>query len=861
MPHLQAIICGEECSLSRCLSALIIPSAPAVLLLIIAALQALSSCCCMGSARDRQPFGPPKQKRSRDRTLWLSSLVCTGLLLVGSIASVIIGAVTRPKGHRLPNAWLASPAVEAVAAIACALIIGRRGEHARDRLRERSLVGIFALAQTVATIVGMIGYPPLDVDDPGSPWLMAVLWRVGACCALALTALWPNRLARPILNSADDFLQPPPGAPNMQSERARQLLQQTDAEATNAATFRRNQQSMWAEWLTYSSVQPISSLNGASGSHTHTSINDGGSSSARPTHASDDLPYAVTTTCNGDNPRSAGTAGSPGKAHAYGGPGGGADTGCGQAGRLTAPPQACSLPSSPLKSGGAGAGLAERVSVGGTGLGGGGGRPGNGGGGGLFNPGSDRCGLSTGSNASRTSRASNATGNPFGDGVAGRGSATYDGSTPGGGGSCRSTGDGACNMLAVRLSSTTASGAGGGGLGGRSHSAACHSDTTGGVHEAGGGRPSGMRTSGDERWTEPLVSVEILGHCWVPDLNEGGAPDASTAAAAGGLHLEFMLKTLGSLHHGPLLVQRRYRDFDKLHTALAAIAKREGVPLPQLPTSYTFGRNLTEEFANQRQASLQLWLSLVVSRPPLWSDPLRLFLGMAETAQPASSTTNPFRHSGELPEIDDAAAAAQAVSGGGGAGSGDGGGVTGRGGGKAGGAAGGGGCSNGGGGGGSSGGGGASAGSAALAATYSAELRWIVSRAQQPGCGVVTDGTGFFRASTLVKWLLMQALGVSRAVASSTPLPTPPVARSSTPRHSPVQVCATLVVSSPPHLLSHLLLPLLFVAAAASATSREQAVPLCEAMRRQGLIHPVGEPTPFVDGSAQYRFVPQATLN
>ena len=76
-----------------------------------------------------------------------------------------------------------------------------------------------------------------------------------------------------------------------------------------------------------------------------------------------------------------------------------------------------------------------------------------------------------------------------------------------------------------------------------------------------------------------------------------------------------------------------------------------------------------------------------------------------------------------------------------------------------------------------------------------------------------------------------------------------------------MQVCATLVVSSPPHLLSHLLLPLLFVAAAASATSREQAVPLCEAMRRQGLIHPVGEPTPFVDGSAQYRFVPQATLN
>ena len=64
---------------------------------------------------------------------------------------------------------------------------------------------------------------------------------------------------------------------------------------------------------------------------------------------------------------------------------------------------------------------------------------------------------------------------------------------------------------------------------------------------------------------------------------------------------------------------------------------------------------------------------------------------------------------------------------------------------------------------------------------------------------MAVEATGFFRAQTLVKWLLMQAL----------------------------------------------------------ATSREQAVPLCEAMRRQGLIAPVGEVAPFADGSALYRFVPQ----
>ena len=68
---------------------------------------------------------------------------------------------------------------------------------------------------------------------------------------------------------------------------------------------------------------------------------------------------------------------------------------------------------------------------------------------------------------------------------------------------------------------------------------------------------------------------------------------------------------------------------------------------------------------------------------------------------------------------------------------------------------------------------------------------------------MLTEGTGFFRGSILVKWLLVQAL----------------------------------------------------------ATSREQAVPLCEAMRRHGLIHPVGEPVPFTDGSALYRFVPQPTVN
>jgi len=262
------------------------------------------------------------------------------------------------------------------------------------------------------------------------------------------------------------------------------------------------------------------------------------------------------------------------------------------------------------------------------------------------------------------------------------------------------------------------------------------------------------------RWTDPLVTVELLGHLWVPDLDE-------TGGRGGSLHLEFMLKTVGDEAQGARLVQRRFNEFVSLHHELTPIARRAGVPLPPLPTSLTLGRKLSEEFAVQRRAALQQWISLVVARPPLWCDPLRLFLGLQEEEPTAEG--NPFA-SADAPREDEPRL------------------LTSH----------------------------ASAGSdnihsndsmvsvGGTSAAYSAELRWIVSRAQQPGCGVHVEGTGFFRASVLIKWLLVQAL----------------------------------------------------------ATSREQAVPLCEAMRRQGLIHPVNANVPFADGSALYRFAaPSPTVS
>ena len=51
----------------------------------------------------------------------------------------------------MPHAWLLAPALEVLAGAVCAALVGL--SHAGGRLRERALVGVYALTQTVCTIV------------------------------------------------------------------------------------------------------------------------------------------------------------------------------------------------------------------------------------------------------------------------------------------------------------------------------------------------------------------------------------------------------------------------------------------------------------------------------------------------------------------------------------------------------------------------------------------------------------------------------------------------------------------------------------------------------------------------------------
>jgi len=148
-------------------------------------------------------------------------------------------------------------------------------------------------------------------------------------------------------------------------------------------------------------------------------------------------------------------------------------------------------------------------------------------------------------------------------------------------------------------------------------------------------------SSGDlGRIMPKAVQVEVLGHVWVPDDAPG---DLTSAWRKGGVHVEFLIRS--SVHAGddppqpPRLIQRRFRDFDKLHEALARHAgigllgrwvDLDKQPLPPLPRAP--GKNVSAAFATQRQRALQTWLEQVVKQPELWCADLLGFLGLGTPA-------------------------------------------------------------------------------------------------------------------------------------------------------------------------------------------------------------------------------------
>jgi len=78
------------------------------------------------------------------------------------------------------------------------------------------------------------------------------------------------------------------------------------------------------------------------------------------------------------------------------------------------------------------------------------------------------------------------------------------------------------------------------------------------------------------------------------------------------------------------LVQRRYRDFERLHSLLYRRAERAGLTMPPLPPK-TWTRDVSCAFSAERQAALHAWLTWVLQHQ-LWCDALCLFLGVGEQA-------------------------------------------------------------------------------------------------------------------------------------------------------------------------------------------------------------------------------------
>ena len=731
---------------TSCIFTVVIQPLPSALLVLVVVFlwlwRALTRC------RRGRPRTAPLDlaaKRRRDHSLWAATLGSTALCATGAGGTLAITMLAPPSwpapsadgsGSRLPWAWSASPLLELVAACTCMAVVAHGGERAPQL--DRLLVGVYAMLQAVASIAVMM----LTSSAATTPLLIATLCRVGACCALTGTALWPNR--RRSIASTTASLNTA-GAPPIDSLMAAALLQQVDSAASDAAAHRRNQRDVWAAYLNYSSDMGgdrPGSGNTTMGFSSYNNSLDG--QSPRFTHASDDFPYGVAYDSSGAGSRAASSIPSPSstrrgapaaeaaRRHSapFGSHGSGSAGSAADATRSTAdtPVRSRTAPVTPTPT------MAQNA-----------------------NPAGAPVGRSTNDGVTRTTGESS---NPFGCDATATGAASCalvvadratvpsgnpfgacDPPSHGSGGGTNPFGVAGANPFGDSIGQGSPVPPGVGALfASREHSSAPTSNYGSPPSEAGGPlalmhRPSALPTLSDERWTEPLVTVEVLGHMLVPDMDESGKP--------GELHLEYMLRTVGDEHEGARLVQRRYRDFEKLATSLSALAKQGNTAVPPLPSNLTFGRNLSTEFANQRKEALESWLSRVMARPALWGDALRLFLGLAEEGTPGDSSlaNSPDGGGGNIDEGDD---------------------------------------QNG--------------------EEYHAQLAWIVQRAQQSG-GVATEGTGFFRGSTFVRWLTTQAL----------------------------------------------------------VGSREQAVALAEAMRRRGLICPVGEQTPFRDGSTQYRFVSTPT--
>lgn len=132
---------------------------------------------------------------------------------------------------------------------------------------------------------------------------------------------------------------------------------------------------------------------------------------------------------------------------------------------------------------------------------------------------------------------------------------------------------------------------------------------------AGYGVPAESEIGGPE----PDSSVKVIGWRNVPSKRKphlvytilAAAPSAGSKSVASEARL----------------VQRRYRDFEKMYRILLPRAKEASIILPSLPSKFTFGRSQAV-IGVERQRLLHEWLRYVVAHPLLWCDELRVFLGL-----------------------------------------------------------------------------------------------------------------------------------------------------------------------------------------------------------------------------------------
>ena len=455
------------------------------------------------------------------RLLQRLGTVVSVLLMACTVVTVAVCAVLPPE---LPAAYLLAPVLDFAAAAACCVIAAQAAWRQRGLAwRQRGLAGLYGLVDAAACVLVVFQLPPPDspAQDARSAYFWLAVAHVVLAAALALAMLWPySGHGQPCALGASLSASERSEPGGRREEEAPPMLRRIAS-----ADLRRSNRNVWQEWLAYSHC----SADSASHAITRDSAPSARASALAPTSATEAASAHLPTTdappstvpprgcaAGSSLPRSLGASSTPPPS-----PWATSLRGSPEYPRPGTTSPRNSRPASTLLPTGAGAAAAARIAL-------------------------------AAAAPSPTAAARESSTNPFSPDYAPPLRHTTDPTAsrwPGLQADRQTEPVGGSAQAAAELYRSSAP---------LPPNGTC--DSTPGGLSSGGWGESGLGGGGSSE--AALVQVEVMGHMWVPS-----ASDAT--GERGAMHVEYPLVVRLGPGRPPRMVQRRFRDFDRLYEKLA----------------------------------------------------------------------------------------------------------------------------------------------------------------------------------------------------------------------------------------------------------------------------------------------------